>query len=180
MSERLAIKTDQVDDWEKRKVERAVKNLTPRPNDNGLKSSWAHCSNNDEGELPAILHEPAQATCRLQALALYIFSERYSNTNRNKVRGVSLLRTAIGQELIIEDECEHPIPAYCVTHRSLIMSDEQRRRETVEHLLAEGAFEAWEYSREEMAELLEDLLAGNHISPGLEAVARSLLLQWNS
>lgn len=178
MSERLAIKTDQVEDWKKGKLGPAVKNLTPRPADQGLKSSWAHCA--EDGDLPEILADPSKASCTLQALALYFFSERYSRASRNRVTGVSLLREAINASLIIEDYNPHLISAYGVTHRSLLMADEQARRETAESLLAARAFDDWEYTRDEMAELLEYLLEAGQIDAAMEKDARSLLLQWTS
>lgn len=178
MSERLAIKSDQVEDWCKLKLKPALKTLTPRPSDNGVKSSWAHCAH--EGEVPAVLSDPAQAPCRLQALALFFFSERYTRANRNQVTGVSLLRESIDEELIVEDRNDHPIAAYCVTHRSLNMSAEERRLETVSRILTNRAFVSWEYSKYEMAELLRDLLDGGHIEKSMEHDARSLLEQWNS
>lgn len=98
MSERLAIKTDQVEAWDRGKIGPVVKNLTPRATDNGRKSSWAHCAN-EQGELLDIVQDPAKATCKLQALAMYMFSERHSLTSRNRVTGVSLFREAIQEHL---------------------------------------------------------------------------------
>lgn len=178
MSERLAIKTDQVDAWRKAKLGPAVKNLTPRESDGGLKSSWAHCTEN--GELSGILEDPAKATCQLQALALFFFSELHTRANRNRVTGVSLVREVIREGAVIEDPSRHPIPAYSVTHRSLALIDEEERQITVARIFAEKAFEDWEYTRDEMAELLDELLAAGAIDPAMEHDARSLLLQWTS
>lgn len=178
MSERLAIKTDQVEEWKKGKLGPAIKNLTPRPTDQGLKSSWAHCV--DEGDLPEILADPSKASCTLQAFALYFFSERVSKASRNRVAGVSLLREAIKADLVIEDQNPHPISAYSATHRSLVLADEQVRRETAEGILTARAFEDWEYTKDEMAELLEYLLEAGQIDSSMEKDARSLLLQWTS
>lgn len=178
MTERIAIKTDRVEDWKKGKLGPAVKNLTPRPIDNGLKSSWAH--RDQDGQLPDILSNPAEATCRLQALAMYFFSERHSRARRNRVLGVSLRRDAVREDLVIEDSNQHPIPAYCTTHRSLALADEDVCTKVAERILAERAFDDWEYTRDEMAELLEYLLENGHVDPDLVNDARSLLLQWTS
>lgn len=178
MSERLAIKSDQVEAWIKGKIGPAVKNLTPRQSDQGLKSSWAHSE--EEGDLPAILDDPTKASCPLQALALYFFSERFTRANRSRVTGVSLKREAIRPDLIVEDSNPHPITTYDVTHRSLIMVDEEARHETAESIIAARAFDDWEYTREEMAELLEYLLKEGRINSEMESDARSLLLQWSS
>lgn len=178
MSERLAIKSDHVGEWQRGKLRSAVKDLTPRPSDNGRKSSWAHSA--EEGELPAILSDHTKASCILQALAIYFFSERFSRANRNRVTGISLFREGVPPDLVIEDLQPHPIPLYGATHRSLLMEDEAKRLETAERLLAMGYFEDWAYTRDEMAELLEYLLTKGYIDSEMQHDARSLLAQWTS
>ena len=88
-----------------------------------------------------------------------------------------LLRTLC---IVLEDASIHPVRSYSITHRSLLLADEGERQDTASRLLEARAFEPWEYTRDEMAELLEALLAGGHIEPEMQEDARSLLLQWAS
>lgn len=149
--------------------------------DAGRKSTWAHCESPLQEITPEVLADPAKAPCEIQALALFIFEQRSPATpRRNKILGVSIHREALRADLVLEDSYEHPVEAYSVTHRSLLLDNEEDRKEVALKLLAGSSYKTWRYTREMLAELLESLLAGDHIAPGFQADARSLLLEWRS
>lgn len=180
MSENLAIKTDNPGDWVKKK-DRAARDLTPRAIDNGLKSTWAHCEAPLSVITSQIIADPREATCELQALALFILDQRQpSAPRRSGVLGVSLHRQVIRQDLVREDSAAHPVRNYSSTHRSLLAADEQDRRQMLADVFSSDAFKTWRFSRLAMAELLEELLNGDHIEEAFRSDARSLVLEWRS
>jgi hypothetical protein len=181
VSENLAIKTDRVADWRKRKQQSVERDLTPRTADHGLKSSWAHCEEPLTIISDDILDNHRLAPCELQALALFIFDQRNpASPRRNKILGVSIQRAALRSELVIEDAADHPIKNYSSTHRSLLLSDQASRAEVIAKIFSDDLFKGWVFTREMMAELLEQLLDGGHIVPEFQRDARSLLLEWQS
>jgi hypothetical protein len=181
VDEHLAIKTDKVGDWSKKKEQVAAKDLAPRESDGGRKSSWAHCSEPLSEVTSAVLTDPQKATCELQALALFIFEQRRpAAPRRNKILGVSLRRSALKPALIEEDNLEHPNEAYASTHRSLLLEEEGQRLTVAAEILAGDYFVPWRYTRDQMADLLEKVLDGGFIAPEFRSDARSLLLEWRS
>lgn len=180
MSEFLAIKTDKAREWDKGKDRVAVDDLSPRGKDEGRKSSWAHYER-ECAICSSILANPAKATQQLQALALFIFSQRTASAPiRNKISGVSIARSAIRPELIVEDFEAHPIEAYCSTHRSLLLADVGDRESTASEVLSGRHFESWKYTRDILAEVLQAALDTGSISLAFERDAKSLLLEWRS
>jgi hypothetical protein len=180
VSENLAIKTDNPGDWDKKK-DRAAKDLAARPVDRGLKSSWAHCDAPLVEITREIIDDPRRAPCELQALALFILDQRHpSAPRRSKVLGVSLFRSALGIGSVFEDSNEHPIEGYSSTHRSLMVGEGDGNRQILADVFAEDAYRTWRFSRDMMAELLEELLEGNYIATAFRRDAQSLLLQWQA
>jgi hypothetical protein len=180
VSENLAVKTDNPGDWDKKK-DRSIRDLKPRPLDEGLKSTWAHCEEALVQITREIIDDPQRATRELQALALFILDQRNPGAaRRDKILGVSIRREAISHEMIIEDANDHPIEAYSVTHRSLRLAEEEERRRILGDIFSNDAFETWRFSRDSMADLLESLLEGGFIAPAFLNDARSLLLEWQS
>jgi hypothetical protein len=181
VSEQLAVKTD--DDWRRGQVERVIRTLTPRELDGGKKSSWAHYSVNDAPPTSEALADPLLATRALQALFLFFRSELHkkpTDGSRSSVKGVSVLRKAITECEITDDQQPHFIAGYESSHRSLTLDNPDRIERTAKEILAKQASESWRYSRVDMANLLRHLLNSNSIAPDMEADARSVLAQWDA
>jgi hypothetical protein len=58
------------------------------------------------------------------------------------------------------------------------MEDETARTTTATTILASGRFSPWEFTREELAEVLEELLATEQVDTDLDEQARDLLKRW--
>lgn len=181
MPEHLSIKADNTSDWIKKKLPRVIRTLTPRESDQGRKSSWAHTP--QEHDSPSDPLVPEIATCKLHALAMFMFGELHSPPGaprRMQISGVSVFRSAVPSHLVDQDYQPHPIPGYEQFHRSLLLGDRATLESVAQGILDQGAFSEWWFSRDQLADLLKALLDGNHIAPGMERDARSLLAQWST
>lgn len=180
MTERLAIRTDRTSDWDKGKTAAMSRDLTPRESDGGMKSSWAHLEGSTFADR-AVLRDPRRAPLDVQALAMFLFLGLHPGSpRRSRITGVSLARPVLPAELVVEDRQPHPVPAYEETHRSLRCGDETDRNLAVERLVSHRGYHAWQYSREEMADVLEVLLTEDLIASDIASRAREILADWRS
>ncbi len=178
MVEKLAIRSDRISDWRKKKVNRMKGDLAPRKAED-LKSSWAHTLE-DSSDLPALLACRPNACRELQALALFIFKERSDSTKnvRYNIEGVSIHRTAFDASDIIEDTADHPIDGYQETHRSLRTRDEVKLNASAARIIEQELFECWEYDIAELSVKLRALVRQGEIREEYRPAAEQLLERW--
>jgi hypothetical protein len=172
MNEKLAIKSDKTKFW-KKEDSRAVVDLEPRPGEDS-KSSWAHVLAEDCAFADFLEGGGGRANRRLQALAMMIFSE-VNQAQRSKITGVSIHRPVLSAVTVLEEPDLHPVRGCDVTHRSIVISSDQARHQLVVDIFAQEAYDCWEYSREELVPLLQNLLDAGMITADFLGPALSLL-----
>lgn len=178
MVEKLAIKSDRVGDWLKRKVNRLKGDLVPRKTES-TKSSWAHVLK-DSSDLPKVLACRPDACRELHALALFIFMEKAASERniRDTIEGVSVDRLAFDPEDVIEDKAEHPINGYGPSHRSLKTKDQDKLEIYAGKIAEQGLFENWEYHISELRVRLRFLIEHGEITEEYRPAADQLLERW--
>lgn len=173
MTEWLAIKSDKSHRWTNGSDEdKAARDLEPFDGEDA-KSSWAHVL--DDHCFEECFQGEPRATRALQALALLIFVEHKKPGERSKIAGVSLLRAALEDSAVSGDRCEHPVASFDSTHRSIMASSEEARREVVRMVFANNGAQPWRYSREQLLPLLQRLLDKGLVTAAYLATARGLL-----
>ena len=173
MTEWLAIKSDKNHRWTNAAdEEKAARDLEPLDGEDA-KSSWSHVLDDHCFE-ECFLGEP-KATRALQALALLIFVEHNRPGERNKVSGVSLLRSALDASAVSEDRWTHPVTDFDSTHRSIKVNTPEDRRRIVRMILAKNGVQPWRYSREQLLPLLQRLLDKGLVRDAYLPTAHSLI-----
>lgn len=173
MPEWLAIKSDKNRCWtDAAAEEKAARDLEPLDGEDS-KSSWAHVLEDSCFE-ECFRGEP-RATRALQALAILIFVEHRNPGVRSQVLGVSLLRSALDDSVVLEDRWTHPVTDFDSTHRSIKANTAEDRHRIVRMILARSGVQAWKYSREQLLPLLDRLLEKGLVRDGYLATAHNLL-----
>lgn len=171
--ENLAFKTD---NW-KRFVNanpKAAADLLPRPGERH-RSLWSFTQPDDSGLEALTALEPAAASLLLQAITLFISACDPAQALRTRVMGIRFARTAIPCESILDEPGVHVCEAFDHTHRHLAVADAQAAEAARAAITASSPEPKWEYSREEIAPLLHELLASGRLRPEHQVTARRIL-----
>jgi hypothetical protein len=177
MEEHLAIKSDRLEAWRKKKVNQIRYDLRPRKNE-PAKSSWSHVVDDDADPLYLLSCRPNTA-CKLHALALLIFDETREPGKKFSVSGVSVNRAAFEAGDVIEDSATHPVIGLEPTHRSLQTKDEQKVELYALKITDEDRFGVWEYDFVlELRSLLAILMDNGAIQEEYRPAAQRLIDRW--
>lgn len=163
--EELAIRTSKPNRWRNRS-HKAVDDLKPRQ-DEDSKSAWAHALRDDASVDALFAALPRPAASRIfQALNLFILAASNPHApKRNRVKGISLFRTAFPVDSIVEDSGKHLSAAHNGTHRSLHTDDSIRNEVFMRYgEELEGVDPAWKYNAPELVELASELLERGLVS----------------
>lgn len=162
--EQLVVKTDKPQFFVE-KDQRALKpgELVPREGERA-KSAWAYSLHAGESE-----EIDPWATLELHALAILVSAS--SSQIRNRIVGVRFSRALLQPAWVIEDRGRHLVEAHDETHRSLQTGEPAIAGE----LLAQGDFQEWTFTRDQLAPLLKRVVDAGLVRQEFQPVAIQLL-----
>jgi hypothetical protein len=174
MEEHLAIASDRIESWRKKKIRQCFYDLKPREFESA-KSTWAHILE-DTGGNPSYLLSRRPSTSRmLHALSFLISREDRNPGARFYISGVSLHRSVFAPEDVTEDMGHHPVRGLDASHRSIQTNDQQKREAYALRITEEDRFCSWEYDLSELRDLLRFLVDHEEIHEHYRPAAQRLL-----